>query len=446
MLIFAPKRDYIGGSLASQMYAAPLLKQDQGSSYFTSCCLRNVAVFQGHDEVINEYLATNNPGVNGPDLLWQVFKTLPVPPERIPQPIDDTEVVRGSYDYLAQIPGPYEYEDLLDLPAFQKWLYTLLFKIMMPYYRSPFGQQNWSGLIYWPFNVTIFFRLLSRLHDLGYPTHFIVSSLNKILTGVITTTARPPRSCPLSIEDATRNYAEREIDIFPFLPELRTQAGLWARLFTFGGVSGLDLCSPTHIYKYTMNFSVDVLRLQRFVPVFQLLFFNTRLLRRGPPKPWGVTRFRPDLPPYLNPDELPAIDLEAHPTDFWAGLSLRELLVDDESSNPVSDEDRRCARQLRTEGMIVVSAIEWSPPLDPIIENRYPSRMSYGVGFWMDESVMDKMLSDDCWAAALIRNDIWCAQSDPVIVVDRPGFLQRKYSWKDAVTGATGRTLGGLPI
>jgi hypothetical protein len=51
-------------------------------------------------------------------------------------------------------------------------------------------------LIHSPFNLTISVRLCIYLHGVGYPTHWINTVLDNLLSGKITAKAGPPSTGP----------------------------------------------------------------------------------------------------------------------------------------------------------------------------------------------------------------------------------------------------------
>ena len=74
---------------------------------------------------------------------------------------------------------PLAFSELLPRPKLNSWLFTIFFKIAIPVNRK---SQDWHHtLIYAPLNLTIFFRLLIHLHQVGYPSHWLSDVLVQIL-------------------------------------------------------------------------------------------------------------------------------------------------------------------------------------------------------------------------------------------------------------------------
>ena len=87
------------------------------------------------------------------------------------------------------------YEALLSKPDLIKWPHGLLLKLAVPAIRET-AEQTMSPVVA-PLNLTIFFRLLARLHETGYPKHWLSGILTDILLDRIKPSARPPSTCPL---------------------------------------------------------------------------------------------------------------------------------------------------------------------------------------------------------------------------------------------------------
>ena len=128
-------------------------------------------------------------------------------------------------------PDKLVFEKLLPRADLEKWLFGLFFKLYVPSPRLP--GYMWS-IIYAANNITIFFRLLRRLHEVGYPAHWLSQLLLRILANDVTTTARPPKSCPLSFQETKFSSPAKHFDLQPFLPEMSTLASIWQPILPFG--------------------------------------------------------------------------------------------------------------------------------------------------------------------------------------------------------------------
>lgn len=105
----------------------------------------------------------------------------------------------------------------------EKWLYGLFMKIAIP---SPRPDQDFE-LVYSPFNLSIFFRVLNTIHKNGYPAHWLADILCTILNNNVCTTARPQSSYPQSITETKNQFPMKKMDLGPFMTEFRTLASLW---------------------------------------------------------------------------------------------------------------------------------------------------------------------------------------------------------------------------
>lgn len=87
------------------------------------------------------------------------------------------------------------FEQLMPQNKFIHWMHAHFLKLCLPYPRPIFDQPP----IYAPLNMTVFCRLIAHVSELGYPAHWISSLIQSILSGKITTSARPPAQVVSSI-------------------------------------------------------------------------------------------------------------------------------------------------------------------------------------------------------------------------------------------------------
>ncbi|GAB7360068.1 hypothetical protein MBLNU230_g7588t1 [Neophaeotheca triangularis] len=127
---------------------------------------------------------------------------------------------------------PNTFGELLPRCRLETWLYRFFLKTAIPFPRTPADRQ----LIYSPLNLTVFFRLLGHLHNMGYLAHWLTEIVSTLLSGEITTTARPPRSEPLMIREVNTNFPSRKQSVAPFLAEMRTLASMWQPALAFGAL------------------------------------------------------------------------------------------------------------------------------------------------------------------------------------------------------------------
>jgi hypothetical protein len=233
----------------------------------------------------------------------------------------------------------------------ETWLYRLLLKVAMPAER----QSQSFILIYSPLNLTIFYRLLMHLSNVGYPAHWLSGVLDNLLEGRINTTARPPRSDPMKIKETKAIMPALTQSVKPFVAELSTLASMWQSALPFGVLS-TNVPRREDIRKYRLDFtnvSGDVDNVATFVLAFcQVLIFPTQ-------------------------------------------PSFRTLLLDDEEGQKDSQ-----ASTVRKEGLHIVTTWEWV-------------RSSKTATFWLRRDVMEEMLRSQSWGVMIWRTDTWTHQSGP---------------------------------
>lgn len=231
----------------------------------------------------------------------------------------------------------------------ETWLYRLLLKLVIPVYR----QSESYVLIYSPLNLTIFYRLLLHLSNVGYPAHWLAGVVDNLLEGKITTTARPPRSDPMKIKETKAVMPALTQSVKPFVAELSTLASMWQPVLPFGFLS-THVPRRQDIRRYRLSFT-NVSGEVDNVATFVLAFFNTLMLPTQP--------------------------------------SFRPLLLDDEQGQ----KDPQ-ASALRKEGLHIVTTWEWS-------------RSSKTATFWLRRDVMEGMLRAQRWGVMIWRTDNWTHQS-----------------------------------
>ena len=275
------------------------------------------------------------------------------------------------------------FSQLMRQEPLKKWFFNFFFKLTIPCKRT---RSDFSKLVYQPLNLTFIFRLLIHLNGLGYPAHWLSSILSSLLSDRLTTTARPPRSCPRSIAEARASYPVREMSIQPFTTELRTLATMWRRVLPFGFAS-TGLPALDDIYRYTITWDIhqggDLA-----APHNIIVFVHEKETR------------------------LPIVD-------------LRSILLDDETAPTGKTEFGLSApqrKQLREHGIIVISVFEWTEVRDDI---------AMGAKVWMSKTQVDAMLADGDWAVHLFRNDSWGPQSGVFGISDNPGLLKLGEKWID---------------
>jgi hypothetical protein len=332
--------DYIGGSLVTYMQAIPALYPGE-ASYVTATCLRNPSRWKSHRHFDNEYIALSDPVV-----LERIFHCRMEAPEDL-----------GNFPVLAQyvkwhhIPVPNSFSNLLPRNQFETWLYRLFFKLAVPIER----EMRHFTLIYSPLNLTAFLRLCGYLHNVGYPAHWLSGVLDEIVSGTVRTTARPPRTDPLEIEEVAANMPMLKQSTKPFVAEMTTLLSLWQFALPFGVISK-ETPDVQKVHKYEIDFP----QCEDFCaesPAFVLVLFHLKVLPRE------------------------------------ASDNLRPFLLSDEvaGSSPWAREAR--------ETMHVISTWKWK-------------RATKTALFWLREDLMSGLNSAD-WGLSIWRTDSWMMHDGP---------------------------------
>jgi hypothetical protein len=259
--------DYIGGALASFIYGLPILKNVRDST-FTSICLGNPPKFESLNHFLNEYALINTSDQGFKIFGMSMSEDSPLV-KHLSQGLEITYPLGPDYiSWCRALRGRIKFDDLLPRAEIERWLYAHFFKLVLPYPRP----RKEYAPVHAPLNLTIFFRLLVQLHDVGYPGHWLSSVLVNILRDEVTTTARPPRSSPLTIKEASQPNSSRQMSTAPFVAEMSSLARLWLRLLPFG-CPGLPLVP--RVFKYSITFP-EFYCVDLFTPQFMLLFWNRK--------------------------------------------------------------------------------------------------------------------------------------------------------------------------
>ncbi|KAK3641500.1 hypothetical protein LTR56_011314 [Elasticomyces elasticus] len=344
--------DYIGGPLSSVLYATPMTHPGD-ASYVTSTCLRNPPRFPSVAVYNNEYLALDTPAD-----LAMTFRVRISPPrsaghDDFPMPLPDF-MPMNDYHYWHHLPGSLELSKVMPRDRMETWLYRLFFKLAIPVHKN----EIWSHtLISSPLNLTAYLRVISHLHDVGYPAHWLADVVGSLLSGKIKTSARPPRSEPLTIRETRAERPMIEQSVAPFVAEFQTLVSMWQFALPFGLTSSAvpDVGTILH---YRVDFK-DVQEYAGDTAVFVLAFCETRLV---PPQPW-----------------------------------LRQYLTNDEKSDSSPQ-----AKKVREEGLHIVSTWKWT-------------KTTRTATFWLRSDVMERM-RQGAWVIGIWRTDNWMHQALPEII------------------------------
>lgn len=261
--------DYIGGTIPIVLYALPIVFREPGS-YVTFNCLRNTPRFGSHAHYNNEYAA----GLSKPTDLEKTFQA---------------RLGKHDFDYLADYTSWYHSEtpirhlqELMPRTQLETWLYRFFLKTAIPYPRNPHN----FALIYSPLNLTAVFRVCELLHEAGYPAHWLSGVLSAIMSGSITTTARPPRSEPLTLKEVKTIMPERTQSTRQFAAEMSTLATIWSTFSSFPIFSS-QIPPIETIRQYRVRFDDDYPHPSNVVPTFVLVFMDmTKIADPGTLHTW----------------------------------------------------------------------------------------------------------------------------------------------------------------
>ena len=337
--------------MSSVLYAAPLLKSNE-ESYYSSTCLRNPAIWPTVHDFNNEYMLIND--YQTLYRLFQMKKTNDPMPKLFefgPEMFMLSDYIKWQYVRRKRFPFSY----LLPKEAFTKWLYALFLKFALPTDRF---DMQYNDLLFCPLNLTIYFRVLQRLHESGYPRHWLATALANIVANTVTTSARPADTAPLEIEEARQDHPFRKVTTAPYAPEMSTLTTIFQPMLPFSIISSA-LPKPDDIHLYTISFSsLHVNYRHSQMPMFALVIFNNNLLKKS----IG----------------------ERDPTTLnW------RLLFYNAAEFKSNDLD-----QIRENGLILWSSFEWE-------------RRKEQVSVWMRKDFGDKCLSSRDWCVGMLRTDVW---------------------------------------
>ncbi|KAL8821144.1 MAG: hypothetical protein Q9191_007371 [Dirinaria sp. TL-2023a] len=261
------------------------------------------------------------------------------------------------------------YSTLLPRDTLNKWLYGLFLKLALP---VDINQLSWRNYIFSPLNMTIYFRLLVHLHKVGYPGHWLSSIVANIIENTVRTSARPPTTIPLEIEEVNRKEPLRKLEMSPFVPEMSTLATLFQPVLPFTIITSTFPTSE-QIARYTFSFASLHVSYEdcAFRNAYSLLFWDSPLL----------DSILAGLPyPFVDWRRLLA-EGSQHDTFMKAILKSPKL------------------PKLRAEGLFLWTTLEWN-------------REKEEVSAWMREDFAQKMMREPKWRVAIVRTDYWGLVTD----------------------------------
>lgn len=190
--------------------------------------------------------------------------------------------------------------------------------------------------------------------------------VSMILAGSITTTARAPRSMPLSVKEVEKNFANRNMCVKPFFAEFSTLTTVWQRVLPFGLLTQTSrLPKIEDIREFEVAFS----------------------------KPYGESSLS------LNAG-LVLFDMSSSKGfQTAAAKNLRPWLLDDEKGEMTAD-----AKKTRDRYIHVLSTFVWNSK-----DNK--------ATFWLRKDVIDNVKESGTWRIFLWRTTTWEKVSDGVDAV-----------------------------
>ncbi|KAI8958416.1 hypothetical protein F5Y11DRAFT_336255 [Daldinia sp. FL1419] len=349
--------DYVGGSLTSFLYGAPILHEGAGTG-LTSCCLRNPQLWKGIDHFNSNYLLI--PDRKSVEDHFQV------------KPTNEPSGVFAMFHYIRWErcgSPPRSLEQLMPRSSFFKWLYAHFLKICMPF-------PSCAGIfdIFAPLNTAVFLRLLARMGELDYPSHWLSIVVTSLSSGTITTTARAPWNEILRASSVSEDHPLRAICVKPWSAEFTTLVSQWRELLPFTIAAPRGILPPLEtIAEYSIRIPHAASEQLSF-PHFILVF-------------WDSQKY--DMPPQ----------------------DLYPLLVDDERGDRTT-----LAQNIRADGINIVSTFTYVSD-------------AYTAIFRLRSDVMDLMVKEN-WKVFIWRTDSWERQTPGLPLKDTP---LKKRTWKECV-------------
>eukprot|EP01113_Clastostelium_recurvatum_P030106 TRINITY_DN3648_c0_g3_i2.p1 TRINITY_DN3648_c0_g3~~TRINITY_DN3648_c0_g3_i2.p1 ORF type:complete len:1023 (+),score=197.58 TRINITY_DN3648_c0_g3_i2:481-3549(+) len=203
--------DYTGGALCVFLYVTPLLKS-LPSSFTSFNVLLNTTKWSDYTSHIYEY--TLLPTL---DLSRRIFGARYICGHLM------TDEPRWGLAPTLPIPR----HDLFSVDALTSYLMRLFLFLTLPVDQVP----NQHSRINYPLNMLSFVATLHRLVAVGYPPHWISSVLAQLLSGSISTRARPPMLDNKNLDLAPTPTA---ICTLPFLPDLELALSVYKPILSFG--------------------------------------------------------------------------------------------------------------------------------------------------------------------------------------------------------------------
>lgn len=212
--------DYVGGPFTALLAGRPALRTGRPSKLRFKNLL-NPPEFYDHDQFLAEYmLLSKEQAVEdhfGMTRLRERSQPLSAEKQSFMKMMGLSPFVAEHYFIWSPVGKQQAIpaKRRMPRPVLEHWLYSHFLKICLPF-RRPLSS---SSPIHAPLNLTAFFRLVERLHEVGYPAYWLSTILVAISEGSILTTSRSPRQLVLPTDESLRNFPARKINVKPWTAE-----------------------------------------------------------------------------------------------------------------------------------------------------------------------------------------------------------------------------------
>lgn len=281
-------------------------------------------------------------------------------------------------DYLIWKPVPTKalsLPQLMNREQLETWVYGHLLKICANGERPLHSDRP----VFAPLNITMIFRILEHLFQVGYPSHWLSSIIASICEGRIATRARPPVDEVMKLWELeqTHSYLKVEMSVAAWQPEFSTHFAVWRRVLLFGVILPQANSVPLQsVREYEVSF--PVFKGQRLLVLhFILLFWNIKA--GNGPKPTSM---------------------------FLEDLMFKHIGIG-----------------------VGIDNTTWKTGIRIVTTWKFKTA-TRTASFWMREDVMQEMKTGNGdWKVWIWRTDNWCALTKPVDVTQN---LKEGRRWLDS--------------
>ena len=206
------------------------------------------------------------------------------------------------------------------------------------------------------------------------------------------TSARPPQTSPLTIEESQREYPAKRLSTAPFIMEMAILTTMLIPILPFPVITNM-LPAPERVYEYRINLMPTPMPPGLQIPILILLFWHRALVKDA----YG-SDFASCGPPNLRQS--------LHPGQSKTSCDDEVLTLEPptEGDTERSESKLNKLQVLRDKGVRVVTTFKWQ--LD-----------GAQATFWMPEDTMDEMQKCRQWYCSMWRTDWWVDVCAPVHIV-----------------------------